>query len=493
MAHADAMDQRERLSGHVSFPSSALQSINDRDAKYSSMVRGATTDVSSFYNIPSFYSHGCSESDLEASRNQRELQALTSRLLDSNRDIALRLARLEPPPSFGSIRAPSTYGDGRTSTMTSITHVKSFAFESDLQGSWVYRKALRPADDVSCRQSIAFSHAWSSFSEVSLSEISLISVVALPIASGDLANGHHYQHNETALSSQSVVSGAVTGTLPAPFESNSDIRRWPFGIREYQDNESPLTRGDKPDPSKGFESHESALEVSSEEEKPLIVSHGDVSFQVSGNEPPIIPAPISVDRSDTTSAPFNTEPHTDAISVDVVSELLDKLPMPDVLPLGESAEVFDAAGASKDASAQELAPASNSPKDVFEIPWPVHSESRKSRTPNADDGADTVQAHENSAGEKETKDVQDSLTPQMKTHRARRSVTTLCPQDALYDADSEKISRARSPRSMAAEKRRVRSPFPTKYTLVVVGGGGEGKSDITTQVSIPYLADDIVA
>jgi hypothetical protein len=149
-----------------------------------------------------------SESDLEAARNQEDLYALTSNLLKSNRDITRRLSLLERPSqddtSITTVRRSRPF-----STATVESSIREFAFERDLKGSWVsnaqasvysspnsvqvYRRVRRSTtDDKSFRTSVALSHAWSALSEISLSDVSAISVVALPISCSDLVNGYHY-------------------------------------------------------------------------------------------------------------------------------------------------------------------------------------------------------------------------------------------------------------------------------------------------------------
>lgn len=66
----------------------------------------------------------------------------------------------------------------------------NFHFQSDLDASRVCRKAQRETADYSFRSSNAFSYAWSALSDTSLSDISMISVVALPLMGDDITNMH---------------------------------------------------------------------------------------------------------------------------------------------------------------------------------------------------------------------------------------------------------------------------------------------------------------
>ena len=70
-------------------------------------------------------------------------------------------------------------------------------FRDDLISSRVYRRAQRETMDFSFRSSIAQSRSWSMFTGLSLSDISAISVIALPVYPDDLTNAHHYDFGET--------------------------------------------------------------------------------------------------------------------------------------------------------------------------------------------------------------------------------------------------------------------------------------------------------
>ena len=72
-----------------------------------------------------------------------------------------------------------------------------FAFESILEASRVYRKAHPNECDMSFRSSIARSRAWSSLSDLSLAQISIISVIALPVYPSDISNSEWYKFGDT--------------------------------------------------------------------------------------------------------------------------------------------------------------------------------------------------------------------------------------------------------------------------------------------------------
>ena len=70
-----------------------------------------------------------------------------------------------------------------------------FTFETILQQSWVYRRNERndPDGAMSFVSSVQRSHAWSVFTGYSLADISVLSVVAMPLTLREVTNHHHYE------------------------------------------------------------------------------------------------------------------------------------------------------------------------------------------------------------------------------------------------------------------------------------------------------------
>lgn len=66
-------------------------------------------------------------------------------------------------------------------------------FERILEQSWVYKRNQRNSCDCSFISSAERSHTWSVFSGLSLADVSILSVIAMPLTTMDLANGKHYQ------------------------------------------------------------------------------------------------------------------------------------------------------------------------------------------------------------------------------------------------------------------------------------------------------------
>lgn len=78
--------------------------------------------------------------------------------------------------------------------------VSKFDFEDDLEASRAYRRAQRDTMDFSFRSSIARSNSWSVFSGLSLGDISIMAVIALPVYQEDLTNPEHYDFgNDTVV------------------------------------------------------------------------------------------------------------------------------------------------------------------------------------------------------------------------------------------------------------------------------------------------------
>jgi hypothetical protein len=143
-----------------------------------------------------------SESDLEARRSHQDLISLTSNLLQNNMELAQRIANLEASRDTATTIRTTSEAVSSLSRRRSVTSkiqdayqsftaspfgiTYAFEFERDLESSWVYRKVTRATMDASVRSSVVRSHAWTALSGISLSDISAISVVALPITLSDL-------------------------------------------------------------------------------------------------------------------------------------------------------------------------------------------------------------------------------------------------------------------------------------------------------------------
>ncbi|ORY05929.1 P-loop containing nucleoside triphosphate hydrolase protein [Clohesyomyces aquaticus] len=170
------------------------------------------------------------DSDIEATRRQQELYFLTT-------NIARRLSVIERPSRLVSSLEVPGLGD-TTSIIANESMIRNFEFAHDLENSRVYRNAKRTTADYSFRSSIALSHAWSALSDVSLSDISVISTVALPISIDDLSNGHHYSGLD-----ENGLEVACVGQIPGSDIPPSDISPRPQTPRRSPKEERQLRNG----------------------------------------------------------------------------------------------------------------------------------------------------------------------------------------------------------------------------------------------------------
>ena len=104
---------------------------------------------------------------------------------------------------------PATCDDDETSTVMPVTSSvnllegasgSDFSFERDLEASKVYNRCMHYDCDISFRTSSVRSHAWSSFSDLSLSNVSAVSIIALPVWSRDLCNANKYNFGNSMYS-----------------------------------------------------------------------------------------------------------------------------------------------------------------------------------------------------------------------------------------------------------------------------------------------------
>ncbi|RYP79535.1 hypothetical protein DL769_002922 [Monosporascus sp. CRB-8-3] len=158
-----------------------------------------------------------SESDLEALQSQVSLQALVEKVLAENKTLKTRMEQLEDTFDAQStiIRRRDDDNDDGTSTTrmmdddsTSViihgchsstasipgSRISSLklSFENVLEQSWVYRRNKRDECDCSFVSATRRSYAWSVFSAYSLADISILSVIAMPITALDISNARDY-------------------------------------------------------------------------------------------------------------------------------------------------------------------------------------------------------------------------------------------------------------------------------------------------------------
>jgi hypothetical protein len=87
-----------------------------------------------------------------------------------------------------------------------------FSFEVDLSTSRVYNRTYLYEPDASFTSSAVRAHAWSIFSGLSLSEVSMISAIALPLYSHDISNSQWYNFGSTTQFSEGTSPTSKAGT-----------------------------------------------------------------------------------------------------------------------------------------------------------------------------------------------------------------------------------------------------------------------------------------
>ena len=118
-------------------------------------------------------------------------------MLSSHEKLAQRLA------SFEMTVAPATdaLAQGDNARLSATDSIKrnqfGFVFEEELNGSWVYQRAARQMDGSSSIISSAGRTAsWSMLTGLSLSDISNLAVLALPVYAEDISNRELYQFGQ---------------------------------------------------------------------------------------------------------------------------------------------------------------------------------------------------------------------------------------------------------------------------------------------------------
>lgn len=152
-----------------------------------------------------------SNSDMVAEIDQGKLKKNTDKLLEGSNEVSQRLANIEhflgmshfaaSKPSLSRVSthaerqsimdAGTSIQDKRTSN-AQVDAARTFLFERVLKASRVYRRVKRDSERFSFCSSVAPSHAWTALSEWSLSDISMISVIALPLDPASVPNAQRY-------------------------------------------------------------------------------------------------------------------------------------------------------------------------------------------------------------------------------------------------------------------------------------------------------------
>jgi hypothetical protein len=136
---------------------------------------------------------------------------MIQRVLDGHQVLARRLLSIElclntnEPLTSQASQLPQP---GETAPELARRNAEGFAFEEDLQNSWVYKRSDRRNDGgaFSVVSSAGRTASWSMLSGLSLSDsISVIAVQALPVYSHDLSNSEVYKFGEFNDSEETIV------------------------------------------------------------------------------------------------------------------------------------------------------------------------------------------------------------------------------------------------------------------------------------------------
>ena len=186
----------------------------------------------------------------EAQASVTGLATVVTQVLESNREISRRIARLEQQnsrwlPSTTStitrqdaILSPSLAESDTVEDIESILTVRGpvtdaqnisicdprrlfeYSFDQDLNTSRPYRRALQKYEELSTTSSEIHTMGWSCLSGISLAEVSHISVINLLFCPQDLWNGHHYSSisvdRDSFVHTENINSSGLEATQPAP-------------------------------------------------------------------------------------------------------------------------------------------------------------------------------------------------------------------------------------------------------------------------------------
>jgi hypothetical protein len=178
---------------------------------------------------------GLSKTTKEAERSQETLFAIVEQILASNQEMCRRLRGLEEAskslpvtdtplldndPGKGVIASTHSSSEG-AHRVTKLEIIRKpvqgtsagFAFEEDLKHSQVYKRALFSRSGASLVTSASRTTASSVLSGLSISDVSRISVLALPIYSTEISNPDRYDFGDFSIGTfQDPIGDALDKT-----------------------------------------------------------------------------------------------------------------------------------------------------------------------------------------------------------------------------------------------------------------------------------------
>ena len=170
-----------------------------------------------------------SQSSLEAEEAVATLCELVDDVLKSHRVIEERLRSMEGLPTTRN-DAQSALSDQHQ--ITTQHNFFGFAFEEELNSSWVYKRTTsKEADTLSIVSAAGRTASWSMISGLSLSYISDLSIIALPVYANDLANREYYKFGDPG-DTMLVQRPVPKVRVPVPVSPPSDFQRTSPTIEE---------------------------------------------------------------------------------------------------------------------------------------------------------------------------------------------------------------------------------------------------------------------
>jgi hypothetical protein len=171
-----------------------------------------------------------SQSSYKAEDSVTHLAGLVGNMLSDHEKLAQRLASFEKTVA----RTVDTQASADNACLSTIGSIKrdqlGFVFEEELSGTWVYQRAARRMDGSSSIISSAGRTAsWSMLTGLSLSDVSNIAVLALPIYAEEVSNRELYQFGEIDIDALTTVveqtSNAMGSTRLSSKLASTHLRR----------------------------------------------------------------------------------------------------------------------------------------------------------------------------------------------------------------------------------------------------------------------------
>ena len=213
-----------------------------------------------------------SKSDADAERSREALYLAVTQKLAEDRDLERRLELVENRLLHGvhssvfdnnSIRSGTYSSDTLTVlpdsrfdaplSLASTPHmsVAGREFEDLLKASWVYRRTQEREENMSFRSSVCRQSAWSVLSDLSLADLSVLSVIALPISAEELYNGKWYAsdavtsvpldtYDDSLLARQNSASESAGSDITI---EGDDVLNTNMALEHYSNSQPGLLNG----------------------------------------------------------------------------------------------------------------------------------------------------------------------------------------------------------------------------------------------------------